>query len=92
MEDPHTKAVIPMTGNEIVRFVAALVVIGASAYLVFRTDGWLPLICAEAVIAGIILLIDLIQGIRRRRRDEAADPAADSASPTSREPVVGDLR
>ncbi|MFL0575658.1 hypothetical protein ACH0BO_02795 [Brevibacterium luteolum] len=80
-----------MTGNEIVRFVAALVVIGASAYLVFRTDGWLPLICAVAVIAGIIL-IDLIQGIRRRRRDEAADPAADSASRTSREPVGGDLR
>lgn len=81
-----------MTGNEIVRFVATLVVIGASAYLLFRTNGWIPLICAVSVIAGLILLIDLIQSIRRRRRDEAADPAADSASRSSRELIGGDLR
>lgn len=68
-----------MTGHEIVRLVAALVLIGAGVYLLFSFDGWDQLVAALQILIGTIMTVDILVHARRRGREGRADVQVRSA-------------
>lgn len=79
-----TKNVILMTGHEIFRLVAAVVMIGTGVYLLFSFDGWDQLVAALQILIGTIMAVDVLARARRRGRGCRADTQVRSAP--AREP------
>ena len=48
-----------MTGHEIFRLVAAVVMIGTGVYLLFSFDSWDQLVAALQILIGTIMAVDV---------------------------------